>query len=123
MGDSEKEEVLIRPEKSMCYVNTIHYRVQVRIHNAISCCKSVINFYEKNLHKNLISEACEEVLRQQPGKWCIREIKNLYYDKLDNEKETEKKQKTSSRINSADCSDAYLRNSFTTEPEDGQQYN
>ena len=31
MGDSEKEEVLIRPEKSMCYVNTIHYRVHVRL--------------------------------------------------------------------------------------------
>jgi hypothetical protein len=32
MGDSEKEEVLIRREKSMCYVNTIHYRVQVRLY-------------------------------------------------------------------------------------------
>ena len=32
MCDSEKEEVLIRREKSMCYVNTIHYRVQVRLH-------------------------------------------------------------------------------------------
>ena len=33
MGDSEKEEVLIRPEKSMCYVNTIHYRVHVRLNS------------------------------------------------------------------------------------------
>ena len=90
--------------------------------HSISCCKSVINFYEKNLHKNLISEACEEVLRQQPGKWCIREIKNLYYDKLNNEKETEKNQKTSSRINIADCSEAYIRNTFITEQEDGQKY-
>lgn len=95
---------------------------ELYIHNAISCCKSVINFYEKNLHKNLISEACEEVLRQQPGKWCIREIKNLYYDKLNNEKETEKNQKTSSRINIADCSEAYIRNTFITEQEDGQKY-
>ena len=51
MGDSEKEEVLIRREKSMCYVNTIHYRVQVRL-------KSVMEEKESNMSISIPDTYC-----------------------------------------------------------------
>ena len=56
MGDSEKEEVLIRPEKSMCYVNTIHYRVQVRLYQTRFLGLFNSCFYKRRLAKRSISE-------------------------------------------------------------------
>jgi len=46
--------------------------------NAIRSCRGVVNFYNKQVHKNLVSQACKKVLQMPPRCWNTHLVQDAY---------------------------------------------
>lgn len=115
-----KEEIL---EYSLKLDENLHFFCSKRIslamnnpsaylHNALVSCKSIIRFYEREKHKNLVSEACLSVLQLPFSSWNRNTVESLYFKSLKSGLSGEdgnSEHKQSEMIRS-DGADAYIRN-------------
>lgn len=119
------EKYLLTPDDILHYASSLDEKVykfcekrlsyagrnpELYMHNAITSCRSVINFYESEQYKELISEACEDILHQSSVKWCIKEIKKIYFSRIkEEEARSGKSGQRKKMINRTDTTEAFMR--------------
>ena len=119
------EKYLLTPDDILHYASSLDEKVykfcekrlsyagrnpELYMHNAITSCRSVINFYESEQYKELISEACEDILHQSSAKWCIKEIKKIYFSRIkEEEARSGKSGQRKKMINRTDNTEAFMR--------------
>lgn len=125
------EKYLLTPDDILHYASSLDEKVykfcekrlsyagrnpELYMHNAITSCRSVINFYESEQYKELISEACEDILHQSSAKWCIKEIKKIYFSRIkEEEARSGKSGQRKKMINRTDTTEAFMRDDGSDE--------